>query len=285
MTPSLDAHRYLKGTMRLCSWEADWRSVLLREYDDQPSVEEFTTAATPDYFLSLVTSGSCHIESWRDGRWRGSDYRAGSLGFRARGVSSALRWSSEEPHRTLQLYLPAELFDDVAQDTGRSSGAGLPPRLFLDDPLVAAVMVAMKRALLGGAPDLYAETSAQLLAAHLSLRYGDAAAPRSFGQEDRRLQRANAYLRDHLADSVTLAAVARAAGLSRFHLIRQFKLAYGETPLRRLTRLRMAKARQLLRKPGNTVTQVALACGYGNPAHFATAFRRHVGLSPSDYRS
>jgi AraC family transcriptional regulator len=285
MTPSLDAHRYLKGSMRLCSWEADWRSVLLREYDDPPSVEELTTAATPDYFLSLVTAGSCHIDSWRDGRWRGADYQAGSLGFRSRGVSSVLRWSSDESHRTLQLYLPAELFDDVTRDTGRPGGDGLPPRLFLDDPLVGAVMVAMKRALLGGAPDLYAETSAQLLAAHLSLRYGAVPAPGSVGQEDRRLQRANAYLRDHLAEPVTLAAIARAAGLSRFHLIRQFKQAYGETPLKRLTRLRMAKARRLLRTPRSSVTQVGLDCGYGNSAHFATAFRRHVGLSPSDYRS
>jgi NAD(P)-dependent dehydrogenase (short-subunit alcohol dehydrogenase family) len=33
------------------------------------------------------------------------------------------------------------------------------------------------------------------------------------------------------------------------------------------------------------VGEIAVACGYESPAHFAAAFRRHVGVSPSKYRS
>jgi AraC family transcriptional regulator len=283
MTPSLDAHRYLKASMRLSSWEAGWRSVLLREFLDEPSAAEFTTAATADYFLSLVTSGSCRIESWREGRWHATEHRVGGLGMRSPGVASTLRWTSCEPHKTLQLYLPAEPFDETRAALGNR--ASLPPQCFLDDPLVAAVMVAMKEGLIAGAPDLYAETSAQLLAAHLLHRHAGASAVCAFRREDRRLERADAYLRAHLADPVSLAAIAKAAGLSRFHLLRLFKQTYGETPLRRLTQFRMAEAKRLLLRSRASVTEIGLSCGYGNPANFAAAFRRQTGVSPRAFRS
>ena len=58
-------------------------------------------------------------------------------------------------------------------------------------------------------------------------------------REDQRLRRADAYLRSQLAEPISLSCLAQVAGLSRFHLLRLFKIAYGETPLKRLTRLRI----------------------------------------------
>ncbi len=78
--------------------------------------------------------------------------------------------------------------------------------------------------------------------------------------------------------------LAREAGVSRFHLLRIFKRAYGETPFKRLTRLRMEAARTRLARSRETITQIGLSCGYGNPTHFAAAFRRAVGAAPSAYR-
>jgi AraC family transcriptional regulator len=283
MVPSVAAHLFLKGSIHVCSWNAGWRSVLLREFEDPPCVDEFTTAATSDYFLSLVTKGSCHIESRRSGRWHAADYRVGSIGFRAPGMAGTLRWTSEEPHRTLQLYLPATFFDDALESLGRVPPLG--PQLSIEDPLIAATMLELKRALLEGAPDLYCETAAQFLAAHLLQRHGSAQPVGTTRREDRRLRRVDAFLRENLEAPVTLSQIARVAGLSRFHVLRIFKASYGETPLRRLTRFRIAEARRLLARNTESVTEVGLRCGYGNPSHFAAEFRRHVGVSPSAYRA
>ncbi|WP_416347858.1 helix-turn-helix transcriptional regulator [Caballeronia mineralivorans] len=46
----------------------------------------------------------------------------------------------------------------------------------------------------------------------------------------------------------------------------------------------MEEAKRLLRRGDQTVTAVAALCGYENPSHFATAFRRVVGVSPRSYR-
>lgn len=104
------------------------------------------------------------------------------------------------------------------------------------------------------------------------------------GREDSRLRRVDEYIRSHLDSSFSLQALAGEAALSRFHLLRLFKQTYGETPFRRLTRLRMEEAQRRLLRTNDSVTEIGLACGYENPAHFAAAFRRTFGVSPTEFR-
>ena len=88
----------------------------------------------------------------------------------------------------------------------------------------------------------------------------------------------------HLSADVTLEDLAAAAQCSTFQLIRICKAHWGQTPVQRLTRLRMDAGRHLLRTTDASVISIALDCGYANPSHFATAFRRVLGMSPSDCR-
>ncbi|MDQ8196071.1 AraC family transcriptional regulator [Coraliomargarita sp. SDUM461004] len=64
-------------------------------------------------------------------------------------------------------------------------------------------------------------------------------------------------------------------------LVRQFT-AY--SPMTYLTRLRVARARNLLRNSENTITEIALSCGFSSSQYFANVFRRCVGQTPSAYR-
>jgi len=82
-----------------------------------------------------------------------------------------------------------------------------------------------------------------------------------------------------------LAAMAAAAGLSRFHFLRRFKRATGTTPWRYLTDLRLAKAKSLLADPAQGVAEAAAAAGYADPAHFSRLFRQRTGRTPSAYRA
>jgi AraC family transcriptional regulator len=107
---------------------------------------------------------------------------------------------------------------------------------------------------------------------------------RDRGSKDSRLRRVDDYIRSHLDSSFSLQALAVEATLSRFHLLRLFKQTYGETPFRRLTRLRMEEAQRRLLRTRDSVTEISLACGYENPAHFAAAFRRIFGVSPTEFR-
>src|SRR5207249_10498547 len=88
----------------------------------------------------------------------------------------------------------------------------------------------------------------------------------------------------NIEEDFSLGQLAAKAGLSKFHFIRLYKNATGETPSRYHTDLRMDAARRLLRETKKSVAEVALDVGYANPSHFAKLFRRQTGLSPSDYR-
>ena len=84
---------------------------------------------------------------------------------------------------------------------------------------------------------------------------------------------------------LSLDEIARRVASSR----RQLQRAYaeiGRTTFRdHLTRVRMEKAAELLTSRGLTVREVAHRVGYRQPAQFAKAFRRHLGVAPSDYRA
>ena len=94
-----------------------------------------------------------------------------------------------------------------------------------------------------------------------------------------------AIVEQEYASELSLDDIARRVASSR----RQLQRAYaeiGDTTFREhLTRVRMQRAAELLSRRGMTVREVARRVGYRQPAQFAKAFRRHLGVAPSDYRA
>jgi AraC family transcriptional regulator len=258
----------------------------VRSYDDPAFAEEFTTAPTRDQLLVLVVSGKCDIEARYGAGWQRARYGAGHLGMTAPEQAANLRWQSAIGHSTIQLHLPADTIQRMHEElSGRGQQQfALQSALDVRDPLLAQMLCNLAAAARDGLPDLYAETAGDMLAAHLLTRYAGVVAGRERAVEDVRLRRVDAYMRDHLAEPVSLEDLARQAGVSRFHLLRMFKQQYGETPFQRLTRLRMQHAQSRLCRANAPISEIAASCGYENSGHFATAFRRWSGVTPRTYR-
>lgn len=109
--------------------------------------------------------------------------------------------------------------------------------------------------------------------------------PRPAGA-DPPLARARACIDERFADpGLGVAAIAAAAGMSRFHLSRAFKAAYGLSPYACLLAVRFRHAQELLQSGALTVAAVAQAAGFSDPVHFAHAFRRHIGATPGAFRA
>jgi transcriptional regulator GlxA family with amidase domain len=98
------------------------------------------------------------------------------------------------------------------------------------------------------------------------------------------LRRARDHVDRHFAEDLDLDRLARVAGVSKYHFVRSFEAAYGETPIRYLTRRRIERAQDLLRSANLTVTEVCMAVGYASPGSFSTRFRALTGESPVAYR-
>ena len=116
---------------------------------------------------------------------------------------------------------------------------------------------------------------------------GASEAPPSAGRSHRLTQAIRTRL-DRLAkkaidDMPSIQEELESLGCSYAHACRRFHAAYGLSPLAYMHRLRIERAKLLLRKGSMPVARVGEAVGINNPAYFSRLFRDIVGLSPRQY--
>ncbi len=99
------------------------------------------------------------------------------------------------------------------------------------------------------------------------------------------LRRARDHVDRHYAEPLDLDSLAAAANVSKYHFARCFAHAYGEAPMRYLTRRRIERAQDLLRSANLTVTEVCMLVGFTSLGSFSSRFRELVGESPTEYRN
>lgn len=101
-------------------------------------------------------------------------------------------------------------------------------------------------------------------------------------EHTRPVRRAMAYLRERLAESITLDDLATHAGFDKFHLCRAFRAQIGMPPHTYLTHLRVQRARELLAE-GVRASDLAPRVGFYDQSLLTRHFRRIVGVTPARY--
>ena len=99
-----------------------------------------------------------------------------------------------------------------------------------------------------------------------------------------RLCRARDLLRDVSDRPLSIRDVARDAGMSPYHFIRQFEALFGTTPHQYRIDARMEHAKRLLALSDYSVTAVCMELGCSSLGSFSELFARRVGMAPSVYR-
>jgi transcriptional regulator GlxA family with amidase domain len=105
------------------------------------------------------------------------------------------------------------------------------------------------------------------------------------GARSREVIRAERYLREHLAEPVALADVARAASTSPRTIARRFEEALGMSPLRFLRRLRVERAEHLLETTRQSLDEVAARVGYADPITLRRQLRKELGRGAREIRA
>ncbi|SMH51095.1 transcriptional regulator, AraC family [Rathayibacter oskolensis] len=263
-----------------------WQNVHVREVVD-PHEREVSSPPLDALQLILVTSGSYVIESARPhGRWQKGQAAPGRSAATPPGREIRASWSSRstETFTSLHVAVDAPLLAGVF-DAFPGASAGQLDFLALSDGFVRSGMLEIARAARAGAPALLADTVSVSLVSHLLSLPAPAVSRAETGLSRAQLALVTDHLAAHLAETVTLAELAELVHLSSYHFLRLFSAATGTSPMRHLTALRMEHGRDLLRRGDAPIGVVAAACGYGTPAAFAAAYRRHHGVSPREHRS
>ncbi len=102
---------------------------------------------------------------------------------------------------------------------------------------------------------------------------------------DRHLHRVLDYIHGHYREEISVDTLAGIAAQSRYHFIRFFKAAIGETPYQYVLKLKMKEAVRLLRTTRSSVTEIALSLGYSSTSSFYRAFANAYGESPEQCRN
>jgi transcriptional regulator GlxA family with amidase domain len=92
------------------------------------------------------------------------------------------------------------------------------------------------------------------------------------------------WISEHPAADLSVAALAGRAGLSPRQFARAFTAEIGMTPGKFVSQVRLETARRMLAGPGQGISQVARACGYGTPEAMRRAFVQSLGVPPASYR-
>ncbi|MEM9986886.1 MAG: AraC family transcriptional regulator, partial [Bacteroidota bacterium] len=100
----------------------------------------------------------------------------------------------------------------------------------------------------------------------------------------RRLCQARAYMHSHLDEVLDLDTLSQVACLSKYHFIRLFKEAFGQTPRQYLIAQRLEQASSLLIHTKKTFHEICQEVGLKDSSSFGRLFKRTFGATPHLYR-
>ena len=272
----------------LTSQRHSWAGMVLQRY--QYTTFKVEIPAIRDHALVLRLSGQALIEEKREsGRterfWTDSSHI--SLTPVSQPVSKFVRGRSD----ILIIHLCQSIVMGVVEtvfDRDPASVSLCPRFAFPEKQIDLLGRMLLAEAEAGGTGTvLAADMLAQSLALHLVRRHSNLSpaiteqAPPILGG---RLRRVVEFIRAHLSEELRLSELAVISGLSQSQFARAFREAVGDPPYRYIITLRMERARDLLENSKLSVIEIGLECGFDQPTHFASMFRKCMGMSPRSWR-
>lgn len=103
-------------------------------------------------------------------------------------------------------------------------------------------------------------------------------------QSPERIGRSLGYINRHYSEDIRISELARMEYLSTSRYIAVFRAIMGIPPTQYIIKVRLSAACVLLRESPYTVAEIGSAVGYPEPHYFNSLFKRHIGMTPGEYR-
>ena len=92
------------------------------------------------------------------------------------------------------------------------------------------------------------------------------------------------YIQGNYQKDISLEDVSREVDISPYYFSKIFKDSTGENFIEYLTRLRMDKAKQMLRNTSLSIKEIGMTVGYMDPNYFSRIFKKQTEMTPREYR-
>jgi AraC family transcriptional regulator len=272
------------GWQQFCP-EAPWSGVDVAHYCIEENDSEYSFDSVFNFSLVIKPPAICQLMV--KGRWVDANLGAGTVTFDPPSKNNRVRWLGGFEAVNVAIDEKWIFGEEESRFSKllRLSGA----KNAFRDGVIAQLICDIKLDCLKGAPQGLLFTEA--LAQSLLFRYSaiNETFPRS-RREDRRtksIYTAIDFMRANLDKALSIEEIIHVSAFdgSVFAFQRAFKRHTELTPHVYLLSARLELARELLRSNKQSITEIALACGFSNLSHFSDAYRRRWGESPSNSRS
>ncbi len=250
-----------------------------RHGDAEPVIEREADAVT----VIVNLSNSQRVERRVDGRWQTTrSFPIGSFAVVDPDVGAAFKVKGDAD--VLQLLLPLSALDHAAHV------GSVPSRFQATDAAVERcalqALVALDRD--AGRDRLFLSQIAHRLALAVAAPAAVDASRAKGGLSPRSVRRLHDLIDARLvagsASTLTLLDLATEVNLSVFHFAREFRRTIGATPYDYVLRQRLVLARSLIASSSMPLETIARRTGFKSTAHFGSAFRKKMGVTPASFR-
>lgn len=221
------------------------------------------------------------------------------------GTEYASHIESQSDVETASVFISPELLDDVlasvslAPDQLLTDSNISPPginfveRLYPSDDRVVPALLNIRKLVNSESSDVQIQEAMHILVENLLLMQAgikldidnlDFAKSSTREEIYRRLHICRDFMLSNLGKSQSLEEIAAVAGFARHHFLRVFREVFGQTPHQYLTKVRLDKARQLVKRTDRSISEICLDVGFESLSSFSALYRRNFQLSPQQDR-
>jgi AraC family transcriptional regulator len=243
-----------------------------------------------DLVILFHIGGSRDVHAWVGGKWR--DERSSPGEIIVLPPRTRIFWQTASQIGEVDgssLHLAPSRFASLLDGTlGQRVVERIPFRMSHRDPFLSHMMLALEDEVREPKEhgSLFVDTVADSVALYLFRNYAQACpTPIARGGLSPRLLRiAYEKIEAGIEAGTSLDELAASVDLSRWHFARAFREATGLSPHRYLMQRRVERAKTLLSRSDQPITDIALACGFSSQAHFSAVFHLATGASPRAFR-
>jgi AraC family transcriptional regulator len=270
--------------LKLCSEELDWSEIFVSVQCEQPFEASFAPLA--DHMICVHRDGPVNATHDVSGAPSKRPMLPGSLFLMPAGRDFHV--GHDKPVTTTRIFVSDTLVRRTAEELAVGDPAKIEffPCLGFRDPSIEQIStILVSFAASGLRAQECIDSISQVLALQLLTKHSAAKWMKvpADGLTHRQLRVVDDKIASRLGETIKMAELAAAVGLSPTHFARQFKKSKGISPHQHVMATRIATARQLLRSD-LAIAEIAFRCGFSHQEHLTTVFRQMVGVTPAVYR-
>ena len=273
----------------LTSSDLGWKSITVAEFKQPPGNSQFSPDLEHTIALCLATKPYRIWQAIGDRNYSGI-YSKGDLSIAPAKLPCTYKVYGDDHY--LEIKIPTPFLERVANEIMDCDLDRLKLRTEFRDrhPQIEQLAMMLRSELhrgRDGMGQLYIDSLANALMVNVLRDYSQTQ-PTIFihegGLSDRSLFQVIEYIDHHLSQSIKLEDLSNHAGISKFHFSRLFKKSMGVSPHKYVMQQRIELAKKLLLKADESISDIALKCGFNSHAHMGKYFRNYVGMTPKAYR-